>query len=73
MKFLEKQAIYFLSEQDGKVEREFKEALYPVLSGDKKFIRAYLARVKYGIDDNTFNIALCFKVKSGIDEYILNQ
>jgi len=72
MKFSQVLNIYFLGEQDGKAEQEFKETLYSVLAGYDKSLRAYLARVKYKENDNSF-VALCFRVEEEIDKYLLVQ
>lgn len=73
METMEKHTIYFLFEQDGEVERDFKVALLPILTKYKKPIRAYLARVKYSENDDILNVALCFRTEGGLDEYILTN
>lgn len=65
--------IYFVCEQDGEVEREFKNALLTMLGKYNNLVRAYLARVTYGEDDPAFNVALCFMIENKKDEYLLNE
>ncbi len=50
--------IRFLQEQDGIPEREFKEAVVPVLK--RAVQRAYLARIQYA-DTGTNAVALCLR------------
>ena len=68
-----KNNIYFVCEQDGEVEREFKRSLLVVLSKYNKRVRVYLAQVKYNENDSEFNVALCFMTESGEEEYLLHE
>lgn len=55
--------VYFSSEQDGKTEREFKNALCTMFIEQHVSVRAYLAQVKYNENNNEFNVALCVMTK----------
>jgi len=73
MENIKNKELYFISEQDGKVEREFKLALADNLSKLKKKIRAYLVRVAYGKNSEEFNIAICFKIEEDNNELLLGE
>jgi hypothetical protein len=70
MQSLIQKNIHFVCEQNGKVEREFKKKLYLIFLNSNKFIRAYLAQVKYG-DKKYFDVALCLKIKGDENEKFL--
>lgn len=73
MKEIFNKNIRFISEQDGDVERQFKAVIIDMLQRSKKMVRAYLARVHYGEDDNGFNVAICYKVSTEFDQKLLNE
>ncbi len=52
--------VSFIGEQDGEPEREFKNAVVPILSKRSHVLSAFLARVEYGSSDE-FNVALCIR------------
>ncbi len=50
--------IYFIGEQTGRVEDEFKKALYDIFNSSAIPIRAYLFRANYGMENQNFNVVL---------------
>lgn len=54
--------IQFVGEQDGPVEREFKQRLIEFFGHDRRVDAAYLARVAYS-DATPVVVALCLRVK----------
>jgi hypothetical protein len=65
-------SIDFLCEQDGDVEREFKQKINLLFLNSHQHIRAYLVRVKYDNVDN-FNVALCLQMEEGEDPNLLKK
>jgi hypothetical protein len=65
--------IIFVCEQDGVVEREFKNKIIKLLNSRSQPVRAYLAQVRYGIKDTSFNVVLCFATSNGTDTVLLNE
>ncbi len=63
----------FVCEQDGTVEREFKQRIVNLLNQYSKPYRAYLVRVNYGSRDVSFNVALCFATANSEDPFILER
>ncbi len=52
--------IFFLGEQDGFIEREFKNQIVSIFASIAGDIRVYLARVRYSHEGRErFNVALC--------------
>lgn len=56
--------VRFLGEQDGPVEREFKQRLVELFGHDRRVGAAYLARVAYS-DATPVLVALCLHAESG--------
>lgn len=50
--------IYFICEQTGKVEDEFKKALYDIFNSSAIPIRVYLFRANYDMESENFNVVL---------------
>lgn len=64
---------YFVCEQDGEVEREFKKSLLPLLREYDKPIRAYLVQVEYSKRNLEFNVALCFMSEGREDACLMHE
>lgn len=67
-----KNKIGFVCEQDSVPEREFKNALIPLLREHDKPVRAYLVQTRY-VDNMELNVALCFRTEEKEDTYLLNE
>ena len=67
-----KNKLNFVCEQDGVSEKEFKNALIPILIKHDKPVRAYLVQTRY-VDNIEFNVALCFMTEGKEDAYLLNE
>lgn len=63
--------VRFLGEQDGPVEREFKQRLVELFGHDSPVGAAYLARVAYS-DATPVVVALCLRVEPG-QEHVLAE
>lgn len=71
--FLDKE-ILFIAEQDGEVEREFKNSIVSMLLRLKKVTRVYLTQVRYDAVVKAFNVAICYKLdRNDFDEAILKE
>ena len=64
--------LLFISEQDGEVEREFKNALCQIFVNSRKPIRAYLALAQWQ-QSNPLDVFLCLRVPGQDDLVLLNQ
>lgn len=65
--------IKFISEQDGEVEREFKQKISILLKNQNNLIRAYLAQIRYENNSDDFNVALCLKIDKKESQYIVEE
>jgi hypothetical protein len=68
-----KKNIYFICEQEGEVEREFKNSLLTILKENSQRVRAYLAQVKYAENDHEFNVALCLMTDGSDEAFLLHH
>lgn len=79
MQTIHQQRVYFITEQDGEVERKFKTAIINMIMRLNKEVRAYLARVSYTgyinpLDVNKCDVAICYKCSSNeVDKELLNE
>jgi hypothetical protein len=73
MKMFNANTIIFVNEQDGVVEREFKHKIIKLLKNHALPVRAYLAQVRYGVRDTSFNVVLCFATSNGSDNVLLKE
>jgi hypothetical protein len=66
--------IYFVSEQDGDIEREFKDNIVNMLRRLKKTTRVYLVQIRYDESVSALNVAICYKFDDvNFNEEILNE
>ena len=74
MKSLVKEEKIFISEQDGDIERKFKDYIASMLLELKKEVRAYLVQIRYG-DEYAVHVAICYKFSDDkVDErLVLNK
>ena len=68
-----KNKVNFVVEQNGVSEREFKNALIPILSNHDEPVRAYLVQTTYDENNIEFNVALCFMVEDKEDVSLLSN
>lgn len=62
----------FVTEQIGVSENEFKEAIVGLFRDRNRPLRAYLAQVEYG-EQNDYHVALCIASESGDDTKLAND
>ncbi len=65
--------IKFISEQDGIIEREFKQKIAEFLNKKNDLVRAYLAQVRYKNNSDEFVVALCLKANNKDIQHIVDS